>query len=628
MNTDLLNIFDQYLKIETNYAVILNGKYGIGKTHFFKQELSQRIKNTSLPKDEQKKYTPIHISLFGFKTIEEIQTAIFVELFPILKNKKVKLAAGIGKSIIRGIIQINRAGDIDKYIGDITQGENGWLNYDELVICFDDLDRKSEDLDLRDVFGFINSLVENQGVKILFIANEKILMEDTNYSPELREKVIGVSIQYIPNSSTIYEQIIQFRYKLSHKEYFKFLEKYQSEILLAIEKNDNNFRNLTFFLEHFRTIFYLTVKEFENDKEFALRRNDKEKAILHFSLSISIEYKLGHLNSTNINEIEGMTNSSKSITDFSKILRPRIKNQQQTERELTYIETFKEKYYSEETFYFFQSIFNYITGTKTFRFNKLKSELNNYFISEEGQAPEQERILSKLVYMDCLNLSNGEYRSLTTKMLCYLDKGLFQLTQYATIFHFATRFNNLMGYNLENLKKRIKRGIRKGESKYVYQNNLHFFLSVSDDAEYKEDLREIVEYCLAKNDSLKEEKEKVDLENYFHLFHDDFDKFISKVNEHNNEVQFTLFWIHIDVLKVYRRIRKLDNSQIWGFGHYIKNRYRNNIPERLHPEKDFIVRLYSLIDNNTKERKKKNLQNASLDFLSKCLKDSELNFPQ
>ncbi len=629
MNENLINIFEQYLKIETNYAVILNGNYGIGKTHFFKQELANKIKDVSLPKNEQKKYTPIHISLFGFKTLEEIQTAIFVELFPILKNKGIKLAAGIGKSIIRGIAQINKAGDIDKYIGDIAQDSNDWLNYDELVICFDDLDRKSEALDLRDVFGFINSLVENQGVKILFIANEKQLIKDINYTSELREKVIGVSIQYVPNPSIIYEQIIKCRYEAPNKVYFKFLKKYQNEIILAIEKNNNNFRNLIFFLEHFKTIFYIVEKEFQENKEFKLLKEDKEKAILYFSLSIAIEYKLGYLNATNINKIEDISDVSNSIFDFSKISSEQNNtNQEKEEIKTTYIESFKEKYYSKEKFYFFKSIFDYITGIKAFCIDNLKSELDNYFILEKGEIPKQEILLKRLAYLDCLNYSNKEYRSLTTKMLKFSDQGLFQLGQFSTVFHYATRFNNLMGYNLDNLKERIKKGIRKGKDKYKYQENLSFYMSVSSDTEFKEELLDIVKYCLAINESLKNKKEENNLESYFKLFVEDFDKFDSTTREHNNEIRFTLFWTHFDVLKVYRRIRKLDNSQIWKFGHYINSRYRKNIYDKLYPEKEFVDQLYNLINNNSKERKKKNLQNASLDYLSKCLREAKLNFQQ
>ena len=185
MTDNLINIFSQYLKIETNYAVIINGDYGTGKTHFFKNDLSNEIRNISTTKDEKKKFTPIHISLFGLKSIEEIQTEIFVELYPILKNKKTKLAASIGKTIVRGII-----GNLDDYIADLGSAKGNFINYDQLVLCFDDLDRKSDDLNIKDVLGFINSIVENQGAKVLIIANETQLLKDKNYTTELKEKVI------------------------------------------------------------------------------------------------------------------------------------------------------------------------------------------------------------------------------------------------------------------------------------------------------------------------------------------------------------------------------------------------------------------------------------------------------
>jgi len=624
MNENLIEIISQYLKIETNYAVIINGDYGVGKTHFFKQELSPIIRKFALPKNVQKTYTPIHISLFGFKTLEEIQTAIFVELFPILKNKGVKLAAGISKSIIRGIAQLNNAGDIDKYIGDLTQDPNDWLNYDELVICFDDLDRKSESLDIRDIFGFINSLVENQGVKILIIANEEQLIKDKNYSSKLREKVIGVSVLYAPNPSKIFDQIISDRYKSSDTVYFDFLKSCKSEIVSAVEKNKNNFRNLIFFLEHFKTIFYPIEKEFQDDKEFIPFKEEKQMAILNFSLAISIEYKLGLLNSTNLEDIKSADSSSN--IDISKFLSNT--NQEKEDKEPTYIEIFKEKYYKEQKYYFFKSIFDYITGSKSFVPLDLKRELSDYFITEEGEIPKQELLIRELSYFDCLKLTNSEYRKKTYLLLLFLDEGLFQLNQYGTIFHFATRFNNLLNFNLENLKSRFKKGIRKGIAKYEYNYNLGFYMSVNNDTEFREDLTEIVNYCLDINENLKNKTENKEINEYIELFETDFDSFEEKVGELNHQLRFKPFWLEIDINRVYRRIKKLDNEQIWKFGHYFADRYRRNIYEKLFPEKDFIINLIGLIDNGTKVRMKKNLQNASLDYLSKCLRESLNNFPK
>ena len=429
MNSDQIDIVLQYLKIETNYAVIINGQYGVGKTHFYKNELAPKIKEVSLTKDDRKKFTPIHISLFGFKSLEEIQTAIFIELFPILKSKGLKLAAGIGKSIIRGIAQLNQAGDIDKYIGDINQDADDWLKYDELVICFDDLDRKSESLDLRDVFGFINSLVENQGAKILIIANKEQLIKDTNYSSSLWEKVIGVSIQYRPDPKTIYNQIIESRYSATFKKYYEFLVSSENAVVSSIEANQNNFRNLIFFLEHFKTVFYPIENLFQTDKNFLVLKSEKLQAILDFTIAISIEYKLGLLNSTNLDDVKGLDTSPFANIDFNHFLGYSAKKEDES-KEPEYIDVFKKKYYTNKKYYFFKSIFEYITGTKAFSIDVLKTELEAYFIIKDNVVPEQDKVLYDLGYFGCLKLSDKEYRELTLKMLSFLDDGKYQLQQF------------------------------------------------------------------------------------------------------------------------------------------------------------------------------------------------------
>ncbi len=626
MSTHQIDIVLQYLKIETNYAVIINGQYGVGKTHFYKNELAPEIKKTTLIKDESKKFTPIHISLFGFKSLEEIQTAIFIELFPILKSKGLKLAAGIGKSIIRGIAQLNQAGDIDKYIGDINQDADDWLKYDELVICFDDLDRKSDSLDLRDVFGFINSLVENQGAKILIIANEEQLIKDTNYSSNLREKVIGVSIQYNPNPKKIYNQIIDSRYSSAFSIYHKFLINSEDEIVRTIEVNNNNFRNLVFFIEHFKQIFGPIESIFQADDNFSVLKNEKQKAILDFTLAISIEYKLGLLNSTNLEDIIDIDKGRFEFVDSNSFL-DKIKKKGVESEELDYIEIFKKKYYTNKNYYFFKSIFDYITGTRAFKIDELKEELEAYFIIKDGLVPDQEKILNDLGYFNCLNLSDKEYREKTFKMLSFLDEGKYQLQQYGTIFHFATRFNNILNLNFIKLKKRFKKGILKGRPNYKYLSNIDFYMSVSEDLEFKDDVIEIVRFCLEINNSLRETTNDNELENLFKLFQNDYSAFIEKVQDLNKEYRFSPFWMEFNLNKTIRTINKLDNEQIWKLGHYFINRYRKNIFEKLFPEKAFVIKLREQLDNPTRIRKRKNLHNASLDYLSKCLLEGELNFP-
>jgi len=84
---DQIEILKQYVQIETNYALIIDGEYGIGKTYFYKELASPELKKIALPTNETKKYRPIYISLFGLKSIDEISRLIFLELYPILKKR-------------------------------------------------------------------------------------------------------------------------------------------------------------------------------------------------------------------------------------------------------------------------------------------------------------------------------------------------------------------------------------------------------------------------------------------------------------------------------------------------------------------------------------------------------------
>jgi hypothetical protein len=199
MTEDLTKRITQFLEIETNYAVIISGDYGIGKTYYFKNKLFPIVRETLVPNSINKeKYYPILISLFGIKSVEEIQKHIFLELFPLLKNKGVKIASDIGKSLIKVFSGL----DIEQYLNDADSSSSDVINYNKLLLCFDDIDRKSNDLQIKELFGFINNLVENSNTKVIIIANEDKLRKegdkiDKNTYSTLREKVIGVSIKFI-----------------------------------------------------------------------------------------------------------------------------------------------------------------------------------------------------------------------------------------------------------------------------------------------------------------------------------------------------------------------------------------------------------------------------------------------
>lgn len=627
MNNNLVEIIKEYLSIETNYAVLLNGNYGIGKTHFFKTTLSKEIEETPLPKNHEKKYTAVHISLFGVKTLEDVQTLLFTELYPFFKKRGIKLVSGVGKALIRGIVNVGQGGNIDDYISDVGVNSSEWLNYDELVICFDDLDRKSVTFDFNELMGFINSLVENSIAKVIIIVNEEELVKDKSYSVVFREKVVGVTIQYNPNPSLVFKQIIDSRYKSSNKIYHEFLKTNEGHILSYIEKNKNNFRNLIYFLERFKLIFSSLLNEMDIDREIRILKEDKLKAVLDFTLALSIEYKLGYLNSTNFDELVKERDIkyyiNKRIADMNGV----IGNEKQEDK-LSYFDQFKFKYFSENKFYYFDSIFRYITGTSTFQISRLKEEIKTYFLTTDGKIAEQSQLLKELGYSESFKLSTVEYRKKISQLLKFVDSGSFSLEQYATVFVFVVKFDNVLGYNIENLKKRFKKGIKKGLSNYKHNGHLHFQISLSGEVEFKEHVSEIVDFCISMNEEAKTLNENVDVSDLLVLMKNDFDSFFEKIINPESVYRVEPFWSYLQDKDAYKSILKLNNDKIWRLSSYFSNRYRQHIYEGIYPEKEFVKSLLTLVDSNTKQRNVKNLKNASLNLLADSLRTSLANFPE
>ncbi|NOW94973.1 P-loop NTPase fold protein [Mucilaginibacter sp. SG564] len=183
------NVISNYLKMETSYALLINGRRGIGKTFFIKDRIIPRVKKTEVFHDASKKYKPIYISLYGLKSMDEVFTLMTIEFMPWLNSKGAKICLSIGKLVTRGLLNINKAGDVDTYLKDLTGTAKHAIDTKDFVIIFDDLDRIAKSLEIGEVVGFINSLVEHENNKILVIADEEQLANEAYLA--VREKTIG-----------------------------------------------------------------------------------------------------------------------------------------------------------------------------------------------------------------------------------------------------------------------------------------------------------------------------------------------------------------------------------------------------------------------------------------------------
>lgn len=87
-NQDICNYLNNYI-INPNpeFAILINGKWGCGKTFFIKKWVNnyQKINNVD------QVLTPIYVTLYGLKSVQQITESINRELFPYLYSKGCKV---------------------------------------------------------------------------------------------------------------------------------------------------------------------------------------------------------------------------------------------------------------------------------------------------------------------------------------------------------------------------------------------------------------------------------------------------------------------------------------------------------------------------------------------------------
>lgn len=169
----------RYLKDESyNYAILIDGEWGCGKTFFVKNDLSKAIEEQEEQERKCSKRVIKYISLYGCKSILDVQENLawsFAENARETISKRLQVTdktAIVTKNImltgrkIGNVILKKFAPD-----GTIYNITSDWLNMSSFIFVFDDLERC--DCPINEVFGFLNELVEHEKTKVILVANEE-----------------------------------------------------------------------------------------------------------------------------------------------------------------------------------------------------------------------------------------------------------------------------------------------------------------------------------------------------------------------------------------------------------------------------------------------------------------------
>lgn len=266
-NQHIIDYLDNYFNMDSPpyYAVLLSGEWGCGKTWLIRNIIESYNKDKGSPKtwlirkiienynkdkgSSKKNEHIIYISLFGMKDITEINLAIFQQISPVFSaaNNYAGMIGAIAGSVSMHGASINLDGKnaeglAQKAINKLVKSSS------KKIIVFDDLERST--IDKKEMFGYINRFVEQEGRKIVILANDEELFKnsnkkiDNNDISDLRykEKIIGATLRVESCFQDAFQEFIKL---ITNKETKKILQEYKKTITYVHSKvGRNNLRSL------------------------------------------------------------------------------------------------------------------------------------------------------------------------------------------------------------------------------------------------------------------------------------------------------------------------------------------------------------------------------------------------
>ena len=318
--------FIDLLRKESAICMVLNGRWGVGKTYFWQKFAERNSKKLN------KKFA--YISLFGKDDIKQIKQEIILQAYRISRT-------------ISEISKNAKKLRFDKILDEVTPKLGSAIiecisffekkDFENIVICFDDFERLSNKLSLKDIFGLISEIKEQKNCHIVMIFNAGELILD-NDTKKQKDKIIDYEFEYNPSIEDsykiLYEELKFFKsYPL---EYFKHHNINNIRIMRRVVAALNDFGFLEKDLKDFKYTEQILVKDIMEIATInALKLNIDFKELNKYSFKYFsnnlkdneknkefdevIEYaQINYLEPSDIRE-EIISYITKSITDDEKI---------------------------------------------------------------------------------------------------------------------------------------------------------------------------------------------------------------------------------------------------------------------------------------------------------------------
>jgi hypothetical protein len=199
-------------ELSNGKVMMISGEWGSGKTHFWKNKIE--------PKFKKQPYA--YVSLYGKTSIASIENDLYMQIYSNV-NKEGDFISKASSTLITTYARVFKpvsiidAGESEKLVVESKHKKAIKSLQKNAVICFDDFERKSKDVDLNDLFGFITQLALNFNCKIVLILNSDVFEgKEKKLFADLKEKSVSKFFKFNPSAENLFE-IIFNKYTLDEK---------------------------------------------------------------------------------------------------------------------------------------------------------------------------------------------------------------------------------------------------------------------------------------------------------------------------------------------------------------------------------------------------------------------------
>jgi hypothetical protein len=187
-----------FLNDNESGVLVVAGKWGVGKTHAWNNQLKD---SKTAGRIGLGKYA--YVSLFGLTSLEDVKQAIIENTVdrerigkqPDLSSLQTSVTA-LTSNWRRGFSLVSSVGPIAEYAAAVSK--IGFFFVRNQIICIDDLERKSQSLEIRDILGLISFLKEQRNCKVIVLLNDEALGPDEGDFRKQLEKVADTAVRFTP----------------------------------------------------------------------------------------------------------------------------------------------------------------------------------------------------------------------------------------------------------------------------------------------------------------------------------------------------------------------------------------------------------------------------------------------